>query len=148
MGLAQASWVGAAKSKSRGWDSVGGLHKSKPVSIPSHQEHSIKVLELISTIWDSELHIASLRLLNNLPLPDFAHPQLRRVMPALMEILQSDYILAQVPQDHDPGPAYLTALAQHLEGGGKICVFSTQAQTHLPSYAFLFPLFRCKPFDC
>ncbi|KAM5287059.1 armadillo repeat-containing protein 12 isoform 1-T1 [Hipposideros larvatus] len=60
------------------------------------QEHSIKVLELISTIWDSELHIASLRLLNNLPLPDFAHPQLRRVMPALMEILQSDYILAQV----------------------------------------------------
>nr|XP_019841504.1 PREDICTED: armadillo repeat-containing protein 12 isoform X1 [Bos indicus] len=60
------------------------------------QEHSIKVLELISTIWDSELHIAGLRLLNNFPLPDFVHPQLRRVMPALMEILQSDYILAQV----------------------------------------------------
>ncbi|KAM9667435.1 armadillo repeat-containing protein 12 isoform 3-T3 [Trichechus inunguis] len=60
------------------------------------QEHSIKVLELISTIWDSELHIAGLRLLNNLPLPDFVHPQLRRVMPALMEILQCDYILAQV----------------------------------------------------
>uniref|UniRef100_A0A8W4FE17 Armadillo repeat containing 12 n=1 Tax=Sus scrofa TaxID=9823 RepID=A0A8W4FE17_PIG len=60
------------------------------------QEHSIKVLELISTIWDSELHISGLRLLNNLPLPDFVHPQLRRVMPALMEILQSDYILAQV----------------------------------------------------
>ncbi|XP_006860627.1 PREDICTED: armadillo repeat-containing protein 12 [Chrysochloris asiatica] len=60
------------------------------------QEHSIKVLELISTIWDSELHIAGLRLLNNLPLPDFVHPQLRRVMPSLMEILQCDYILAQV----------------------------------------------------
>ncbi|XP_029801427.1 armadillo repeat-containing protein 12 isoform X2 [Suricata suricatta] len=60
------------------------------------QEHSFKVLELISTIWDSELHIAGLRLLNNLPLPDYVHPQLRRVMPALMEILQSDYILAQV----------------------------------------------------
>ncbi|KAF4013320.1 hypothetical protein G4228_005064 [Cervus hanglu yarkandensis] len=60
------------------------------------QEHAIKVLELISTIWDSELHIAGLRLLNNFPLPDFVHPQLRRVMPALMEILQSDYILAQV----------------------------------------------------
>nr|XP_055120454.1 armadillo repeat-containing protein 12 isoform X3 [Symphalangus syndactylus] len=60
------------------------------------QEHSIKVLELISTIWDMELHIAGLRLLNNLPLPDYVHPQLRRVMPALMEILQSDYILAQV----------------------------------------------------
>ncbi|KAL0622602.1 Armadillo repeat-containing protein 12 [Plecturocebus cupreus] len=60
------------------------------------QEHAIKVLELISTIWDTELHVAGLRLLNNLPLPDYVHPQLRRVMPALMEILQSDYILAQV----------------------------------------------------
>nr|KAF6461415.1 armadillo repeat containing 12 [Molossus molossus] len=60
------------------------------------QEHFIKVLELTSTIWDSELHIAGLRLLNNLPLPDFVYPQLRRVMPALMEILQSDCILAQV----------------------------------------------------
>ncbi|XP_073938451.1 armadillo repeat-containing protein 12 isoform X2 [Castor canadensis] len=60
------------------------------------QEHSIKVLELISTIWDTELHVAGLRLLNNLPLPDYVHPQLRRVMPALMEIVQSDYILAQV----------------------------------------------------
>ncbi|XP_016079172.1 PREDICTED: armadillo repeat-containing protein 12 isoform X2 [Miniopterus natalensis] len=60
------------------------------------QEHFIKVLELISTTWDSELHIAGLRLLNNIPLPDFVHPQLRRVMPALMEILQSDCILAQV----------------------------------------------------
>nr|XP_025718054.1 armadillo repeat-containing protein 12 isoform X1 [Callorhinus ursinus] len=60
------------------------------------QEHTIKVLELISTIWDSELHVAGLRLLNSLPLPDYVHPQLRRVMPALMEILQSEYILAQV----------------------------------------------------
>ncbi|XP_048203841.1 armadillo repeat-containing protein 12 isoform X1 [Perognathus longimembris pacificus] len=60
------------------------------------QEHSIKVLELISTIWDTDLHVAGLRLLNNLPLPDYVHPQLRRVMPALMEIMQSDYILAQV----------------------------------------------------
>ncbi|KAM5165883.1 armadillo repeat-containing protein 12 isoform 2-T4 [Callospermophilus lateralis] len=60
------------------------------------QEHSIKVLELVSTIWDSELHISGLRLLNNLPLPDYVHPQLRRVMPALMEILQSDCNMAQV----------------------------------------------------
>ncbi|XP_008261047.1 armadillo repeat-containing protein 12 isoform X2 [Oryctolagus cuniculus] len=60
------------------------------------QEHAIKVLELISTIWDIELHVAGLRLLNNLPLPDYVHPQLRRVMPALMEILQSDCILSQV----------------------------------------------------
>ncbi|XP_004458375.1 armadillo repeat-containing protein 12 isoform X2 [Dasypus novemcinctus] len=60
------------------------------------QEHSIKVLELISTIWDLDVHMAGLRLLNSIPLPDYVHPQLRRVMPALMEILQSDYILAQV----------------------------------------------------
>ncbi|EHB07828.1 hypothetical protein GW7_00641 [Heterocephalus glaber] len=59
------------------------------------QEHTIKVLELISTIWDTELHIAGLRL-NNLALPDFVHPQLRRVMPTLMEIVQSDHILPQV----------------------------------------------------
>ncbi|GAB1300795.1 Armadillo repeat-containing protein 12 [Apodemus speciosus] len=59
------------------------------------QEHCIKVLELISTIWDLELHVAGLRLLNNLPLPDYVHPQLRRVMPALMEIIQSDCILVQ-----------------------------------------------------
>lgn len=98
---------------------LGTLIKADSPLLPT-QEHSIKVLELMATIWDSELHIASLRLLNNLPLPDFAHPQLRRVMPALMEILQSDYILAQVPRDHGQGPAHLTALAQHLEGGEKI----------------------------
>lgn len=56
----------------------------------------MKILELISTIWDSELHVSGLRLLNNLPVPEFVHPQLRRVMPALMEILQSDYITAQI----------------------------------------------------
>jgi hypothetical protein len=69
------------------------------------QEHSIKVLELISTIWDTELHVAGLRLLNNLPLPDYVHPQLRRVMPALMEIVQSDYILAQVTANTAAIPA-------------------------------------------
>lgn len=148
MGLGQASWVDAAKSESRGWDSAEIFIKANSSLSPPRQELSIKVLELISTIWDSELHIASLRLLNNLPLPDFAHPQLRRVMPALMEILQSDYILAQVPQHHGPRSVYLTALDQHLEGGEKICVFSAQAETHLPSHALLFPLFRCKSFDC
>lgn len=75
---------------------LGSPDRSSPCSLP--QEHFIKVLELIATIWDSELHIAGLRLLNNIPLPDFVYPQLRRVMPALMEILQSDYILAQVPK--------------------------------------------------
>lgn len=78
-------------------------YESRPFSPP--QEHSIKVLELISTIWDMELHVAGLRLLNNLPLPDFVHPQLRRVMPALMEIMQSDYVLAQVPAHQGCGAA-------------------------------------------
>lgn len=98
---------GAGKSEGRGWDSVGDHHiKADPSPpAPTPQEHSINVLELIASIWDSELHIAGLRLLNNLPLPDYVHPQLRRVMPALMEILQSDYILAQVPEDRGPGPA-------------------------------------------
>ena len=90
--------------------------KSKPFCSPLLQEHSIKVLELISTIWDTELHIAGLRLLNNLPLPDYVHPQLRRVMPALMEILQSDYILAQVPEDHGQSPALLTSPSTVLRG--------------------------------
>lgn len=63
------------------------------------------MLELISTIWDMELHVAGLRLLNNLPLPDYVHPQLRRVMPSLMEIIQSDYILAQVPAHQGRGSA-------------------------------------------
>ncbi|XP_006907390.1 armadillo repeat-containing protein 12 isoform X1 [Pteropus alecto] len=101
------------------------------------QEHSIKVLELISTIWDSELHIASLRLLNNLPLPDFAHPQLRRVMPALMEILQSNYILAQVPQDHGPGLAHLTSPGTASRGKRKdLCLLcsglDSPAFSHFP----------------
>lgn len=78
-------------------------YESRPFSPP--QEHSIKVLELISTIWDTELHVAGLRLLNNLPLPDYVHPQLRRVMPALMEIMQSDYVLAQVPAHQGRGAA-------------------------------------------
>ncbi|XP_012790217.1 armadillo repeat-containing protein 12 isoform X1 [Sorex araneus] len=60
------------------------------------QEHFIKILELISTIWDSELHVSGLKVINNLPVPEFVYPQLRRVMPALMEIVQSDYTTAQV----------------------------------------------------
>lgn len=78
-------------------------YESRPISPP--QEHCIKVLELISTIWDMELHVSGLRLLNSLPLPDYVHPQLRRVMPALMEIIQSDCVLAQVPALQDRGSA-------------------------------------------
>ncbi|XP_031202864.1 armadillo repeat-containing protein 12 [Mastomys coucha] len=92
------------------------------------QEHCIKVLELISNIWDIELHVASLRLLNNFPLPDYVHPQLRRVMPSLMAIIQSDCILAQVPvnsnflnlfQSSQPGSLLFEVLvfAEHLSEG-------------------------------
>ncbi|XP_074833658.1 armadillo repeat-containing protein 12 isoform X2 [Carettochelys insculpta] len=60
------------------------------------QEFVPKILELITTIWDTELHVAGLRLLNGLPLPDHTHPLLRRVIPSLMEILQAGSTLAQV----------------------------------------------------
>nr|XP_023422460.1 armadillo repeat-containing protein 12 isoform X3 [Cavia porcellus] len=96
------------------------------------QEHTIKVLELISTIWDTELHVAGLRLLNNLPLPDFVHPQLRRVMPSLMEIVQSDHILSQV---HSLGPAV-------AEGS----VFPAEVRAQLPSPPWPFPSLRSRPY--
>lgn len=103
----------------------------------------MKVLELISTIWDLELHVAGLRLLNNLPLPDYVHPQLRRVMPALMEIIQSDCILAQVPASQGRGPAPAPArpgparpvLELHLEGRAEVQATPAEAQTHVPSPA-------------
>lgn len=97
----QGSWLGAVINEVElgWWWEAPGISRS--ISSLPFQEHSIKVLELVSTIWDSELHISGLRLLNNLPLPDYVHPQLRRVMPALMEILQSDCNMAQVPADHD-----------------------------------------------
>lgn len=76
--------------------------------------------------------MAGLRLLNNLPLPDYVHPQLRRVMPALMEILQSDYILSQVPGACGQGLALPPSPTQSRTSG-----FPAQGQTHLPSAAFL-----------
>uniref|UniRef100_A0A8D0H7R0 Armadillo repeat-containing domain-containing protein n=1 Tax=Sphenodon punctatus TaxID=8508 RepID=A0A8D0H7R0_SPHPU len=60
------------------------------------QEWLPKVLDLITSTWNSELHVAGLRLLNGLPLPDYTHMQLKRLMPSLMEILQSGDSLAQV----------------------------------------------------
>lgn len=60
------------------------------------QEFVPKILELVTSYWDAELHIAGLRLLNGLPLPDHTHPLLRRAMPALMEIVQTGSSLAQV----------------------------------------------------
>lgn len=47
-------------------------------------------------------------------------------MPALMEILQSNYILAQVPQDHGPGLAHLTSPRTASRGKRKdLCLLSS-----------------------
>lgn len=121
---------------------VRSPNESRPVCPP--QEQSIKVLELLSTIWDTELHIAGLRLLNNLPLPDYVHPQLRRVMPALMEIMQADYVLAQVParQGRGSAPTGPGAAARGKSGGSRR---SAEAQTHLPSPAVPYPGTSCPP---
>uniref|UniRef100_A0A8C3XKI8 Armadillo repeat-containing domain-containing protein n=1 Tax=Chelydra serpentina TaxID=8475 RepID=A0A8C3XKI8_CHESE len=60
------------------------------------QEFVPKILDLVTIVWDTELHIAGLRLLNGLPLPDHTHPLLRRMIPSLMEILQTGSTLTQV----------------------------------------------------
>nr|XP_060628619.1 armadillo repeat-containing protein 12-like [Anolis sagrei ordinatus] len=60
------------------------------------QEYIPKVLEIITDIWDSDVHIAGLRLLNGLQLPDHLNVLLRKLLPALMEILQMGNTLSQV----------------------------------------------------
>ncbi|XP_042318853.1 armadillo repeat-containing protein 12 isoform X2 [Sceloporus undulatus] len=60
------------------------------------QEFIPKVLEIIADIWDSDVHVAGLRLLNGLQLPDHTLGLLRKLMPAIMEILQMGNTLAQV----------------------------------------------------
>ncbi|XP_068773949.1 armadillo repeat-containing protein 12 isoform X2 [Struthio camelus] len=60
------------------------------------QEYIPKILELVTSTWDSEMHVAGLRLLGGLPLPDHTHPLLRRAAPALLDFLQTDSTLAQV----------------------------------------------------
>nr|XP_020650934.1 armadillo repeat-containing protein 12 [Pogona vitticeps] len=60
------------------------------------QEFIPKVLEIITSVWDYDVHVAGLRLLNGLQLPDHTHVLLRKLMPALMEILQLGNTLAQV----------------------------------------------------
>lgn len=73
------------------------------------QEFVPKILEIITTNWDSDVHIAGLRLLNELQVPDNMHALLRKLMPSLMEILQMGNTLAQVqgflyhpPPTHNP----------------------------------------------
>ncbi|XP_062450782.1 armadillo repeat-containing protein 12 [Rhea pennata] len=60
------------------------------------QEYVPKILELVTSTWDAEMHVAGLRLLNGLPLPEHSHPLLRRAAPALVDFLQTDGPLAQV----------------------------------------------------
>lgn len=120
-------------------------YESRPISPP--QEHCIRVLELISTIWDMELHVAGLRLLNNLPLPDYVHPQLRRVMPSLMEIVQSDYILAQVPaRQGRPGAAGGKSRGEwHIESRAEVQATPAEAQTHPPFPSVPYSGTSCPP---
>jgi hypothetical protein len=63
-------------------------------------------------------------------------------MPALMEIIQSDCILAQVPDRQGRGPAPGPApprpqlvLEQHLEGRAEVQVTPAEDQIHVPSPA-------------
>ncbi|XP_062974970.1 armadillo repeat-containing protein 12-like [Elgaria multicarinata webbii] len=71
------------------------------------QEFIPKVLETITSIWDNDVHVAGLRLLNGLALPDHTHALLKKRMPGLMEILQMGNNLTQVQV-----LKYLSMLAQ------------------------------------
>uniref|UniRef100_A0A8D0HA22 Armadillo repeat-containing domain-containing protein n=1 Tax=Sphenodon punctatus TaxID=8508 RepID=A0A8D0HA22_SPHPU len=62
----------------------------------SIQEWIPMILELVMSIWNPELHIAGLRLLNGVPLHDHTYPLLRRLIPTLMKILSTGKTLAQV----------------------------------------------------
>ncbi|KAH0618776.1 hypothetical protein JD844_018240 [Phrynosoma platyrhinos] len=55
-----------------------------------------KILEIITDTWDSDVHVAGLRLLNGLQLPDHTLLLLRKHMPTIMEILQMGNTLSQV----------------------------------------------------
>ncbi|XP_030077580.1 armadillo repeat-containing protein 12 [Microcaecilia unicolor] len=60
------------------------------------QEYVPRVIELVTTIWDSDLHIAGLKLLNLAILEDRWFLMLRRGIPSFMEILQAKNNLAQL----------------------------------------------------
>ncbi|XP_061486603.1 armadillo repeat-containing protein 12-like [Rhineura floridana] len=60
------------------------------------QEFVPKILEMVTSLWDNDVHVAGLRLLNGLQIPDHTHILLKKLMPALMEILQMGNTLAQV----------------------------------------------------
>nr|XP_033773392.1 armadillo repeat-containing protein 12 [Geotrypetes seraphini] len=60
------------------------------------QEFVPRVIELVTTIWDSDLHIAGLKMLNAAILEDHLFMLLRRGIPSFMEILQAKNNLAQL----------------------------------------------------
>lgn len=55
-----------------------------------------KILEMITVLWDADIHVAGLRLLNGLPWPNHMQPLLKKLLPTLMDILQMGTNLAQV----------------------------------------------------
>ncbi|XP_015668080.1 armadillo repeat-containing protein 12 [Protobothrops mucrosquamatus] len=60
------------------------------------QEFMPKILEMITELWDTDIHVAGLRLLNGLPWPNHMQPLLKKLLPTLMDILQMGTNLAQV----------------------------------------------------
>ncbi|XP_034270592.1 armadillo repeat-containing protein 12-like [Pantherophis guttatus] len=60
------------------------------------QEFMPKILEMITEFWDTDIHVAGLRLLNGLPWPTHMQPLLKKLLPTLMDILQMGTNLAQV----------------------------------------------------
>ncbi|MEE6492903.1 hypothetical protein FKM82_016667 [Ascaphus truei] len=68
-------------------------HKTKREKM---QEYVPPVTELMTSVWDSELHVATLKLLNKLPLRSSCFPLLRKSIPCIMKILQSQCSQAQI----------------------------------------------------
>ncbi|KAL7985237.1 hypothetical protein Chor_003807 [Crotalus horridus] len=60
------------------------------------EEFMPKILEMITELWDTDIHVAGLRLLNGLPWPNHMQPLLKKLLPTLMDILQMGTNLAQV----------------------------------------------------
>ncbi|XP_053103479.1 armadillo repeat-containing protein 12-like isoform X2 [Hemicordylus capensis] len=60
------------------------------------QEYVPKIIELVTTNSDHNLHVAGLRLLNSLNIPDQTHPVLRGVLQNFMDILLMSNTLAKV----------------------------------------------------
>ncbi|XP_077190431.1 armadillo repeat-containing protein 12 isoform X2 [Paroedura picta] len=60
------------------------------------QELVPKILEMITSFWDNDVHIAGLRVLNGLHLPTQTHLQVKKLLPSLMDILQLGSCVAQV----------------------------------------------------